>query len=150
MQIPSFHYTMNLSLSGTKMRSEEHLWSLDKQTSDVLKKDLLETAERGSFGSFHLSLSLKHGILQKGYVKNLVLSILTIIIHCWVYIQSNQRQQKKKHLNKQKEPWEFSNGHRMCRFCSNSLDLCSDVFSICLSKNVHSPFGLQIIWIWIK
>lgn len=150
MQIPSFHYTMNLSLPGTKMRSEEHLRSLDMQTSDVLKKDLLDTTGRCSFGSFHLNLSLKHRIFQKGYVKNLVLSILTIIPHCWVYIPFNQRQQKKKHLDKQKDPWEFSNGYRTCMFCSHSFDLCSDVFSICLSKNVCFPFRLQIIWIWIK
>lgn len=56
--------------------SEEHLRSLDMQTSDVLKKDLLETTGRCSFGSFHLNLSLKHGIFQKGYVMSRILSYL--------------------------------------------------------------------------
>lgn len=46
VQIPFFHYTINLSLPRIKIILEEHLQSLDMQTSDVLKNTEQELLEK--------------------------------------------------------------------------------------------------------
>lgn len=116
VQILFFHYTVNLSLPGIEMRSEEHLWSLDMQTSDVVKKDLLETTGRCSFGSFHLNLSLKHGIFQEHYVCQDF--CLIHFNHSYSLLSLHPVQPEaaeEKAPNKQEEPWGFGNGYRTCR-----------------------------------